>query len=206
MNATFRKSDLHFEQTNTTGYQFRPVEPSDVDVHPSYPLHLVAPEGQLEIHSAPYRGSFSLVMSAALRAAGLGSKVMVIQFLKGGVNQGENGIVHLCGNLQWLRPNVEACLSSPAQDVPVENQSCGNKNAVKRVWEIAKQHLSKGDLDRLVLDEIGLAIVLGYLNEAEVMASLKARKHSMDIIITGPSIPPKIVDIADQVTELRSGV
>ena len=52
------------------------------------PLHLVSPEGQLQVHTAPYRGSFASVLSQALRAAGLGSRVMVVQFLKGGVAQG----------------------------------------------------------------------------------------------------------------------
>ncbi|HJM80570.1 MAG TPA: ATP--corrinoid adenosyltransferase, partial [Prochlorococcaceae cyanobacterium Fu_MAG_72] len=41
------------------------------------PLHLVAPEGQLQVYTAPYRGSFSAVLSQALRTAGLGSRVMV---------------------------------------------------------------------------------------------------------------------------------
>jgi hypothetical protein len=46
------------------------------------PLHLVAPEGQLQVHTASYRGSFSSVLSQAMRAAGLGSRVLIAQFLK----------------------------------------------------------------------------------------------------------------------------
>jgi cob(I)yrinic acid a,c-diamide adenosyltransferase (EC 2.5.1.17) len=42
------------------------------------------PEGLLQIHTAPYRGSFATVLSQALRSAGLGSQVLVCQFLKGG--------------------------------------------------------------------------------------------------------------------------
>ena len=61
------------------------------------PLHLVEPEGQLQIHTASYRGSFSSVLSQAVRSAGLGSRVVIAQFLKGGVNQGPDGQVQLCG-------------------------------------------------------------------------------------------------------------
>ena len=46
------------------------------------PLYLVAPEGQLQVHTAPYRGSFANVLSQAMRAAGLGSRVLISQFLK----------------------------------------------------------------------------------------------------------------------------
>ena len=38
------------------------------------PLHLVEPEGQLQVHTAGYRGSFSSVLSQAMRSAGLGSR------------------------------------------------------------------------------------------------------------------------------------
>ena len=61
------------------------------------PLYLVEPEGQLQVHTAPYRGSFASVLSQAMRAAGLGSRVLISQFLKGGVQQGPAGRVQLCG-------------------------------------------------------------------------------------------------------------
>ncbi|WP_320677518.1 cob(I)yrinic acid a,c-diamide adenosyltransferase [Prochlorococcus sp. MIT 1300] len=170
---------------------------------PSHPaLHLVAQEGQLQVHTAPYRGSFSVVLSEALRAAGLGRRVMVAQFLKGGVHQGPNRCIRLCGKLEWLRPDVSSCLSKPPND---DVHASKNVKAVEAIWKICQSHLIKGDLDQLVLDEVGLAIALGYLKENEVLSSLEAKKGGMDVIITGPSIPSRVMAIADQVTELRRG-
>ena len=160
-------------------------------------LHLVAPEGQLQVHTAPYRGSYSSVLSQAVRAAGLGSRVLISQFLKGGVQQGPSGRVQLCGGLAWLRPDVPACVSEP--------NLAGCRDAVKAVWAVCRQHLITGDLDQLVLDEIGLAIGFGYIDEAEVLSALEQRPGSMDVIITGPAIPTNVVEMADQVTELRRG-
>ena len=160
-------------------------------------LHLVAPEGQLQVHTAPYRGSFSSVLSQAVRAAGLGSRVLISQFLKGGVQQGPSGRVQLCGGLVWLRPDVPACVSEPNLE--------GCRDAVQSVWAVCRQHLITGDLDQLVLDEIGLAIGFGYIDEAEVLSALEQRPGSMDVIITGPAIPANVVEMADQVTELRRG-
>ncbi|MFN9870069.1 MAG: ATP--corrinoid adenosyltransferase, partial [Cyanobacteriota bacterium] len=83
------------------------------------PLRLVPePEGLLQIHTAPYRGSFAAVFSQALRSAGLGSRVLVTQFLKGGVAQGLAGSLWLCGRLQWLRPALPLCLERPADALP----------------------------------------------------------------------------------------
>ena len=92
------------------------------------------------------------------------------------------------------------CLSEPAG--PSESSTV---SAVQEVWQVCRRHLASADLDQLVLDELGLAIALGYLDEAEVRDSLDARPGSMDVIITGPSIPESLMGLADQVTELRRG-
>ena len=164
---------------------------------PRAPVRLVAPEGQLQVHTAPYRGSFSNVFSQAMRAAGLGSRVLIAQFLKGGVHQGAEGCVRLCGGLSWLRPDVAACLSEPG-----DAQSCA---AVDAVWQTCRHQLIHGDLDQLVLDEVGLAVALGFLEDEELVACLEQRSDSMDVIITGPAISPAVMAMADQVTELRRG-
>ena len=56
-----------------------------------------------------------------------------------------------------------------------------------------------------MLDEVGLASALGYLDEDELLSSLQQRPGSMDVIITGPAIPSSVMAMADQVTELRRG-
>ena len=162
------------------------------------PLHLVEPEGQLQIHTSAFRGSFSSVLSQAVRSAGLGSRVVIAQFLKGGVRQGPGGEVQLCGGLSWLRPDVPACVSEPDQ---LETAAA----AVGAIWEICSGHLQSGEVDQLVLDEVGLAVELGYIAEDDVVSSLQQRSPALDVIITGPSIPPSVMAMADQVTQLRRG-
>ena len=161
------------------------------------PLQLVEPEGQLQVHTATYRGSFSSVLSQAMRTAGLGSRVLIAQFLKGGVHQGPQGCVRLCGGLTWLRPDVPACLSQA--DHP------GGAAAVDAVWQSCRRHLRDGDIDQLVLDEVGFAVGLGYVEEGALLDALDQRPPAMDVVITGPAIPPSIVAMADQVTQLRRG-
>ncbi len=167
-------------------------------------LHLVVPEGQLQVHTAPFRGSFSGVLSEALRAAGLGSNVLIAQFLKGGVGQGPKGIIKFCGHLEWLRPDVPYCITEKAEEGITKTNQCKGKKAVEAIWENCKEKLSSGDLDQLVLDEVGLAISLGYLKEKELISTLEQRPAAMDVILTGPAIPSQVIGMADQVTKLRS--
>ena len=166
-------------------------------------LHLVKPEGQLQINTAPFRGSFSVVLSEALRAAGLGSQVLVAQFLKGGINQGPNGSITLCGKMNWLRPAINCCISNPIMKDSTDPENNLINKAVLEVWQICKKHLSQGKLNQIVLDEVGLAVSLGYLEEKDVVSALEQRPKAMDIILTGPSIPSRVMNMADQVTQLR---
>ena len=169
------------------------------------PLHLVCPEGQVQVHTAPYRGSFSVVLSEAIRTAGLGSRVMIAQFLKGGVSQGPQRAINLCGRLEWLRPDINICITKQAKNHSCPEESSSLMQAVIEIWQVCKERILCGNLDQLVLDEIGLAISLGYLNENDLINTLEQRPQAMDIIITGPSIPSSIIAMADQITELRSG-
>jgi cob(I)alamin adenosyltransferase len=163
------------------------------------PLRLVPqPEGLLQIHTAPFRGSVAAVFSQALRSAGLGSRVLVSQFLKGGVDQGVEGRLWLCGRLQWLRPATPLCLEAAAADL-----EAADLEAVRAVWDFSREQLLAGELDLLVLDELGLAIELGYLPANEVTATLEQRPAHLDVILTGPAMPPALMAMADQVTQLR---
>jgi len=171
---------------------------------PSRPVsrtrHGAEPEGLLQVHTAPFRGSFGSVLSQALRSAGLGSRVLVTQFLKGGVAQGLEASTWLCGRLQWLRPAVAGCLERPAVESPELAP------AVAEVWTFSREQLLSGAVDLMVLDELGLAVELGYVSLDEVVSSLERRPAHLDVILTGPSMPSRLMAMADQLTQLRRGL
>jgi cob(I)alamin adenosyltransferase len=170
---------------------------------PPPPLRLVAqPEGLLQVHTAPFRGSVGSVLSQALRAAGLGSRVLVSQFLKGGVDQGPDRAPTLCGRLQWLRPAMDLCIDAPLAEA---SPAPATLAAIAEVWELCRSQLLAASCDLMVLDELGLAVTYGYLPLDEVVATLQQRPGQMDVILTGPAIPEPLMAMADQVTQLRRG-
>ena len=166
-------------------------------------LRLVKTQGQVQIHTSTFRGSFSIVLSEALRSAGLGSKVLISQFLRGGVNQGPNEAINLCGRLEWLRPAIETCLPEQLQEEDLSLKRKYQEKAIKELWEFCKKRLLENNLDKIVLDEIGMAISLGFIKESDLIYMINNCPSSTDIILTGPSIPPKVIEMADQITELR---
>lgn len=175
---------------------------SGLPTPPPVPL-VPQPEGLLQIHTAPFRGSVAAVFSQALRSAGLGSRVLVSQFLRGGVEQGVAGSLSLCGRLQWLRPATPLCIEEPLALANDPDAAAAALEAVLEVWDYSRERLLEGSVDLLVLDELGLAIELGYLQAGEVTATLERRPAHLDVIVTGPSMPAELMAMADQVTQLR---
>jgi cob(I)alamin adenosyltransferase len=53
-----------------------------------------------------------------------------------------------------------------------------------------------------VLDELNIALRYDYLAVAEVVATLRARRPDLHIVVTGRNAKPEMLDAADLVTEM----
>ncbi len=74
----------------------------------------------------------------------------------------------------------------------------------RRAWDIAKEKISAGGYDLLILDEFTYTMHFGWLDAAEVVVWLRANKPEMlHLIITGRNAPPQLIEYADLVTEMR---
>ena len=154
-------------------------------------------KGAVHLYINPHRSFFSTVIAQAMRAAGQGTSVLVVQLLKGGIDQGaENGIA-LGSHLKWVRCGIERCIDTPHLE-PAEKQALDN------LWAFTKDAIASGKYGLVVLDELGLALKLGLISEAEAVAILGNRPQSMDVFITGPEMPESLLDMAEQITHLRS--
>ena len=196
MNA---RVSINAQQRGSSPSKQTPLRP----VPRSNPLQLVTTQGQVQIHASTFRGSFSIVLSEALRSAGLGSNVLISQFLRGGVNQGPSGAINLCGRLEWLRPAIETCLPEQLSEDNLSLKRKYEEKAIKELWEFCKKRVIEKKLDKIVLDEIGMAISLGFIEENDLISMINNRPSFTDIILTGPAIPSKLMGMADQITELR---
>ena len=160
--------------------------------------------GQIQIYQSSYRGSYSSVVRDCLRNAALGRKVLLVQFMKGGVKQGISNAVNLCGNLTWIR-------SSHSFDQYNSEEIKNNKSLKKSIhestyelWNFCKKELSSGENDQIILDEIFLAIELKIIDTDDLISTLENRFLSGDVILTGTDIPKDLLLMANQITELRS--
>ncbi len=160
--------------------------------------------GQIQIYQSSYRGSYSSIIRDSLRNAALGRKVLLVQFMKGGVKQGIANAVKLCGNLTWVR-------SSNSFDQYHSEEIENNKNlknsiheSTYKLWNFCKEELLSGENDQIILDEIFLAIKMKIIDKDDLISTLENRFISGDVILTGTDIPKDLLLMANQITELRS--
>ena len=167
-------------------------------------LNRFTQNGQIQIYQSPYRGSYFSVIRDSLRNASLGRKVLLVQFMKGGVKQGTSNAVKLCGNLTWVR---SANSFDQYHSEEIENNK-NLKNSIHEstyeLWNFCKKELISGESDQIILDEIFLAIEMKIIDKDDLISTLENRFIAGDVILTGTDIPKDLLLMANQITELRS--
>jgi cob(I)alamin adenosyltransferase len=153
-------------------------------------------QGLVQVFTSPRRSFFTSVIAQALRISGQGTPALVVQFLKGGIGQGHEHPVRLGQHLEWIRCDLPRYIDTPELDE-------SEYRALKQLWQYTQDVVLGGKYSLVVLDELSLAINFGLIPEEEVLAFLKKRPIHVDIILTGPKMPQAILDIADQITEIR---
>jgi cob(I)alamin adenosyltransferase len=153
-------------------------------------------EGLVQVFTSHHRSFFTSVMAQAMRIASQGTSVLVVQFLKGGIRQGHDQSVQLSQHLNWMRCDIPRCIDTPQLDEE-------EMRSLLELWQHTQDVVYQGQYDLVVLDELSLAIHFGFIPEGEVLDFLKRRPSHIDVILTGPDMPPAILDVADQITELR---
>ena len=190
--------------SSSNSYSKSTLEVLEINTNKKTNLKRFSQNGQIQIFQSSYRGSYPSIIRDCLRNAALGRKVLLIQIMKGGVKQGIENPVKLCGNLTWIR-------SSHSFDHYNFDEIENNNNLKKSIhestselWNFCKKELLSGENDQIILDEIFLAIEMKIIDKDDLISTLENRFISGDVILTGTDIPKDLLLMANQITELRS--
>jgi cob(I)alamin adenosyltransferase len=99
-------------------------------------------------------------------------------------------------HLDWIRCDLLRYIDNSELDA-AENQ------ALQQLWQHTQKVVNEGKYSLLLLDELSLAISFGLIPETEVLEFLSHRPPHVDIILTGSQMPQSLLDVADQITEIR---
>ena len=155
--------------------------------------------GLLVVLTGNGKGKTTSALGMALRAAGHGMKVCIIQFLKGDMYAGE------LDGLARLGPNVELHMTGKGfcgiqgNPYPYKEHRANAQDAM----QIARDKITAGSYDLVILDEINNALRLKLVDLPQVMELLDAKPELMHLVLTGRDAHPDIIERADTVTEMR---
>jgi cob(I)alamin adenosyltransferase len=141
------------------------------------------------------KGKTTAALGAAVRAAGYGGEVIVIQFMKGRFY----GELASAGKIE----NLEIEQHGRDEFVDPKNPEKIDVELAERGWARAEEAVAQGPPSMLVLDEINVAVSFGLIPLEKVITFVKDRPGGMDLVLTGRYAPQELIDIADTVTEMK---
>jgi cob(I)alamin adenosyltransferase len=149
--------------------------------------------GRLHVYTGEGKGKTTAALGLALRACGAGLRVFVGQFVKGRESS-ELVALHRLGVTvrQFGRPQFIRGAPSPA-DV----------EAARRGLEESRAALAGGAFDLVILDEASVAVQCGLFPLDDLLDVLAARAPDAEVVVTGRGAPPRLIECADLVTEMR---
>ncbi|RJQ08632.1 MAG: cob(I)yrinic acid a,c-diamide adenosyltransferase [Bacillota bacterium] len=143
------------------------------------------------------KGKTTSAFGQALRVAGHGKRVLIVQFMKGSETYGELLAVrkHL-GDLITVEQYGRHQFVDKADPARVDIDLA--REGLKR----ARQALASGDFALVVLDELNVALDFKLVEWNEVEEALRSRSSSTDVLVTGRYAPRELVQAADLVSEI----
>jgi len=155
------------------------------------------PRGLVQVYTGNGKGKTTAALGIALRAAGHRLKVLMIQFLKGGIAYGElEGAKRLAPYLKIV-PMGRECFVDKRDPDPIDAR-CARKG-----WELAKRSVQSRKYPIVILDEINVAVAYGLVPLKDLTALMKSKPADVELILTGRYAHPEVVRRADLVTEMK---
>ncbi len=153
-------------------------------------------KGLLIVFTGNGKGKTTAALGMALRAAGHGMRVLILQFIKGAWNYGELDalkrldqveILPLGTGFTWQKENLEE-----------------DRRLAESGWQKATLEISRGAYDMIILDELNYVLSYGLLPVNLVLDAIKRRPAKLHLVVTGRNAPEELLAAADLVTEMRN--
>lgn len=142
------------------------------------------------------KGKTTAALGQALRAAGHGRKVFIVQFMKG-KKYGEV----LCAEKHLSQ--ITIIQSGLDSFVMKDNPAPVDIELAQQGLKIAADAVASGGYDMVILDEVNVAMDFKLVSVQDVLTVIKTKPDNVDIILTGRYAPAEIIEAADTVSEIR---
>lgn len=145
------------------------------------------------------KGKTTTALGIALRAAGHGMRVCIVEFMKGDLYAGEIDAI------KRLSPNVEFHLMGKGfcgimgNPYPFKEHRANAQDALK----LTREKMFSGEYDVLILDEINNSLKLKLVDLPQVLELIDNKPPLLHLVLTGRDAPPEVIEKAHTVTEMK---
>lgn len=151
--------------------------------------------GLLLINTGNGKGKSTAAFGLLARSLGHGMKAVVVQFIKGRSDTGEEAFFRNAENLTWHV--MGDGFTWETQDAERDKQSA------RAAWQMVCNYLQDETIDLIILDEFTYALKYQWLKIDEITEALESRPLMQHVVITGRAAPDALVAIADTVSEIN---
>ena len=153
-------------------------------------------KGLVLVFTGDGKGKTTAALGLVLRTLGHGERVAVVQFIKGGWQPGEAKALELFGDaLHWHALGEGFTWETQDRD--------RDRELVQQAWQRSCTYLADAERKLVVLDEVNVALKLGYLAVEQVIEGLALRPPLTHVALTGRGAPAVLLERADLVTEMK---
>ena len=149
--------------------------------------------GLLVVNTGNGKGKSTASFGMAIRAAGHGMKVHIVQFIKGSRDAGE---------LKAFEKFEEITVDRAGEGFTWEVRSD------ERQKELAKWGMERvveaiqNNVDLLILDEVNIVLDKGFFDTEEFLQIIQSRPDEMHVCCTGRRAPASLIEAAHLATEM----
>ena len=154
-------------------------------------------KGLIHIYTGGGKGKTTAAVGLAVRARSRNFRVLFSQFFKEKNFKGETDILKQIGVDVHIFRTVKS---------PLFNPTAGRndlKKEAKKALSYLKKIFSENRYDLIILDEFLCMISEGLISEDEAVKFIRSKPGSLELVMTGRGLFPKIADEADYLTFMK---
>ena len=151
-------------------------------------------KGYVQVYTGAGKGKTTASLGLALRAAGAGLNVYIVQFLKKG-DYSEIKALSRFKNITIEQYGLGKFVKGKPSDEDIAAGAKGYRKLVKILKE------NKHDL--VIAEEGNVAVMCNLISEDELLSLIDMKPANVELVITGRGATAKVIESADLVTEMK---
>lgn len=158
--------------------------------------------GLVQLIHGTGKGKTTAALGQAIRCAGAGKRVCIVYFDKGGTSHySERAIIEGMANVTYVatgRDRIDP--HTGAFDFSINDV---DRAEAARGLQVARDALTSGEFDLVILDEINSTTDLNMVAAADVCTVIDGKRDNVELILTGRNPPQVFLERAHLITEMR---